>query len=138
MAYKASGAAYASTLAPIYPTMGNSRATKGESSSGRRGDTDMSRIPRLTTNDMRWAGSCRPHVPRLSARLTFPQSARLVVGTSSTKWRSLPSSLWLALDVQAAPRRKGAAAEYPGVGKGLRQLVYALGSTNLRKSCTHF
>ena len=50
MAYKASGAAYASTLAPIYPTLGNSRH-KG-SSSGRRGDTDMSRDPRLTTNDM--------------------------------------------------------------------------------------
>ena len=55
-------------------------------------------------------------LPLLSAQLTFPRSARLVVGTSSTKWRSLPSSLWLALDVQAAPRRKGAAAEYPGVG----------------------
>ena len=42
MAYKASGASYASTLAPIYYTLGNSRH-KG-SSSGRRGDTDMSTV----------------------------------------------------------------------------------------------
>ena len=50
MAYEASGAAYASTLAPIYYTLGNSRP-KG-SSSGRRGDTDMSSDPRLSTNDI--------------------------------------------------------------------------------------
>ena len=50
MAYKASGAAYASTLAPIYYTLGNSRR-KG-SSSGRRGDTDMSSDPRVSTNDI--------------------------------------------------------------------------------------
>ena len=50
MAYKASGAAYASTLAPIYYTLGNSRPTG--SSSGRRGDTDLSSDPRLFTNGM--------------------------------------------------------------------------------------
>ena len=50
MAYKASGASYASTLASIYYTFGNSRH-KG-SSSGRRGDTDMHGDPRLTTNDV--------------------------------------------------------------------------------------
>jgi hypothetical protein len=51
MAYKASGASYASTLhASIYYTFGNSRH-KG-SSSGRRGDTDTHGDPRLTTNDV--------------------------------------------------------------------------------------
>ena len=50
MAYKASGASYASTLASIYYTFGNSRH-KG-SSSGRRGDTGMHGDPRLTTNDV--------------------------------------------------------------------------------------
>ena len=39
MAYEASGAAYAITLAPIYYTLGNSRPKR--SSSGRSGDTDM-------------------------------------------------------------------------------------------------
>ena len=42
-------ASYASDLAPIYPTLGNSRH-KGRSS-GRRADTDMSRDPRLKTNN---------------------------------------------------------------------------------------
>ena len=50
MAYKASRASYASTLASIYYTFGNSRH-KG-SSSGRRGDTDMHGDPRLTTSDV--------------------------------------------------------------------------------------
>ena len=50
MASKASGAAYASILAPIYYTLGNSRP-KG-SSSGQRGDTDLSSDPRLSTNVM--------------------------------------------------------------------------------------
>ena len=50
MAYKASGASYASTLASIYYTFGNSRH-KG-SSSGRRGDTDIHGDPRLTTSDV--------------------------------------------------------------------------------------
>ena len=50
MAYKASGAAYASTLASIYYTLGNSRR-KG-SSNGRRGDSDMSSDPRVSTNDI--------------------------------------------------------------------------------------
>ena len=50
MAYKASGAAYASDAKSIYYTLGNSRR-KG-SSSGRRGDTDLSTDPRLSTNDM--------------------------------------------------------------------------------------
>ena len=48
----------------------------------------------------------------------IPGSTRLVVGTSSTEWRSLPSSLRLALDGQAAPRRKGAAEYSPGAVKG--------------------
>ena len=43
------------------------------------------------------------------------------MGTSSTKWRSLPSSLRLALAVQPDARRKGWAAEYPGTGKGLKR-----------------
>ena len=51
MAYKASGAAYANTLASVYPTLGNSPRRKG-SSSGRRGDTDLSSDPRLSTNDI--------------------------------------------------------------------------------------
>ena len=83
MAYKASGASYASTLASIYHTFGNSRH-KG-SSSGRRSDTGMHGDPRLTTNGLAAAGHTF-HV-RLSARLTFPRSTRLVVGTSSTKPR---------------------------------------------------
>ena len=79
--------------------------------------------PNGPTNRMTWMGWQLPAtcVVRPSAQLTFPRSACLVVGTSSTKWRSLPSSLWLALDFHAAPRRKGAAAEYPGVGKGLKE-----------------
>ena len=46
--HEASGAAYASTLALIYPILGNSRR-KG-SSSGRRADSDMSSDPRMPTN----------------------------------------------------------------------------------------
>ena len=120
MAYKASGAAYAVALRSTYYTLGNS-PRKG-SSSGRRGDTDLSSDPRLSTNDMDGlaAAARRPCVARLSARLTFLRSARLVVGTRSTKWRSLPSSLRLALAGQAATRRQGAAAVIPGTGKGFR------------------
>ena len=50
MAYKASGAAYTVALRSIYHSLGNS-SRKG-SSSGRRGDTDLSTDPRLSTNDM--------------------------------------------------------------------------------------
>ena len=65
MAYKASGESYASTLASIYYTFGNSRH-KG-SSSGRRGDTDsdMHGDPRLTTRMtwiwMGWAAGAAGH-----------------------------------------------------------------------------
>ena len=104
MAYKASGAAYANRMASIYHTLGNS-SRKG-SSSGRRGDTDMSSDPRLSTNDIDGLAAAGPCVARLSARLTFPRSPRLVMGTSSTKWRSLPSSLRLALAAQPDARRK--------------------------------
>ena len=48
----------------------------------------------------------RPRVPRLLARLTIPRSARLILGTISTEWCSLPSSLRLTLDGQSMPRRK--------------------------------
>ena len=83
----------------------------------------MSRDPRLPTNDMDGlAAAGHALYDSISAQLTFPRSARPVVGTSSTKCRSLPSSMWLALDVQAAPQRKGAAAEHPGVGKRLTLL----------------
>ena len=63
---------------------------------------------------------CIVHDCRMSARLMLPQS-----GSSSGRgdqlrpeWRSLPSSLRLAMDVQAVPQRnKGLAAEIPGCGK---------------------
>ena len=72
-------------------------------------------------------------VSRLPARLTFPWSARLVVGTSSTEWRSLPSSLRLVLplDGQAVPRQKCAAVGIPGTVKGLNTLW-----VNLQESFT--
>ena len=78
---------------------------------------------------MTWMGwqlpamRCTTHrLSRLGTRragLTFRLQLRLVVGTSSTEWRSLPGSLRLALAGQAAPRRQGAAAEIPGTGKEL-------------------
>ena len=102
----------------IYPILGNSRR-KG-SSSGRRADTDMSSDRQMSTNDIDGLAAAGPGVPMamrcatLSTADVLPRSARLVVGTSSTEWLSLPSSLRLALDGQAVPRRKGLAAEIPG------------------------
>ena len=121
MAYKASGAAYANRMASIYPTFGNPRR-KG-SSSGRRGDTGMSSDPRMSTNDIdgRW------QLPVI--RCTTLGTADIPTVSSPGRgdqlhreWRSLPSSLRLALDGQAAARRKGVAAEFPGwapSGKGI-------------------
>ena len=98
--------------------------------------------PRLTTNDEEGLAAAGHDGPRLSARLTLPRSARLVEGNQlHPKWRSLPSSLRLALAVQPAARRKGWAAEYPeirerGESIPLHTLLPVLGRSFLCEMCT--